>query len=156
MTFPDLLKAFTDAVEAGDGQRLAALFTDDGTYHDTFYGAFTGPQAIADMLENHFWRDAEAFRWEMRHPVSDGATGYAEWTFSYTSRMPETRGQRIVFEGMSRFTLEGDRFRAYDEVFDGGIALVQLGHPPERIARVLGRWAEQKKALPRVRPHLEP
>ena len=51
MSFPDLLARFTGAVEAGDGAALAALFTDDGVYHDTFYGAFQGREAIRDMLE---------------------------------------------------------------------------------------------------------
>ena len=62
MTFDAILSRFTAAVEAGDGTALGALFTQDGIYHDTFYGEFHGPSAIKDMLENHFWRDAEAFR----------------------------------------------------------------------------------------------
>ena len=46
--FPELLAQFTDAVAAGDGTALGALFTDDGTYTDTFYGAFTGRDAIRE------------------------------------------------------------------------------------------------------------
>ena len=106
------------------------------------------------MLENHFWRDAKDFRWRMRHPLSDGAHGYAEWTFSYTTTMPENAGTRVVFEGMSRFELRAGRIARYAEVFDGGIALSQLGFPPERIANVLKKWADQKRALPRATEHL--
>lgn len=54
MTFDAILSRFTAAVEAGDGTALGALFTQDGIYHDTFYGEFHGPSAIKDMLENHF------------------------------------------------------------------------------------------------------
>ncbi|MEL0091445.1 MAG: nuclear transport factor 2 family protein, partial [Rhodospirillales bacterium] len=61
MIFSDLLARFTAAVETGDGTELGKLFTLDGVYHDTFYGEFQGPAAIKNMLENHFWRDAEAF-----------------------------------------------------------------------------------------------
>ena len=142
MSFIDLLARFTAAVEAGDGQALAATFTKDGVYHDTFYGAFHGREAIADMLENHFWRDAEAFRWDMRDPAVTGNTGYTQWLFSYQSKLPGVEGKRIAFEGMSCFKLSGGLIRYYGEVFDQGIALAQTGFPPDRIAKRLTREAE--------------
>ena len=37
-----LLKEFCSAVERRDGKAFAGLFTDDGVYHDVFYGAFAG------------------------------------------------------------------------------------------------------------------
>jgi len=137
--FRDLLNRFTAAVEAGDGKGLAALFTEDGVYHDGFYGAFRGPEAIRRMLEEHFHRDGEGFRWEMNDPVSDGRVGYASYDFSYTSRLPESRGRTVRFSGMSCFRLEGGRIAHYDEVFDAGAALLQLGFAPERIAKFLAR-----------------
>lgn len=127
--FPGLLDRFTGAVEAGDGTALGARFTEDGTYVDTFYGAFTGRAAIRDMLENQFWRDAEAFSWHMRDPVCDGHQGYARWRFGYTSRLPESAGREVAFEGMSRFEFEDGLIRRYDEVFDAGMALTQLAMP---------------------------
>ena len=51
LTFPDLLTAFAAAVEANDGEGLASLFTEDGTYEDGFFGAHTGRPAIAVMLQ---------------------------------------------------------------------------------------------------------
>ena len=139
MPFLDLIAKFTDAVEAGDGAALAALFTDDGVYHDTFYGEFQGRAAIQDMLENHFWRDAQAFRWDMREPVEANGIGYTNWSFSYASRLPGVEGRRIVFEGMSRFRLSGALIERYDEVFDMGIALSQTAFAPERIAKIVGK-----------------
>ena len=47
LTFPDLLTAFAAAVEANDGEGLASLFTEDGTYEDDFFSAHTGRPAIA-------------------------------------------------------------------------------------------------------------
>ena len=155
MDFPALLKEFTAAVEAGDGKRLGALFPADGTYHDTFYGEFRGPAAIAEMLENRFWKDAQDFRWSMRHPVCDGKTGYAEWTFSYTSTMADSAGKRVIAEGMSRFALQDGKIQHYGEIFDGALALSQLGFPPERIAKLLRKWNEQRRALPQAAAHLK-
>lgn len=143
MTFTSLLDRFTAAVESGNGGRLGELFVTDGVYHDTFYGAFTGPAAIAEMLEERFWRDATAFRWDMLDPVHEGDRGYARWVFSYTSKLAEATGRRVVFEGMSKFELAGDRIRHYGEVFDIGIALTQTNFAPERVHRILQRAAEE-------------
>jgi len=139
--FQDVLVQFTAAVEAGDGVALGALFTSDGIYTDTFYGAFDGREAIRDMLENHFWRDADAFFWNMRDAVFDGRQGYARWRFGYTSRLPESDGRDVAFEGMGRFEIADGLIRRYDEVFDAGMALVQLGMPAGRIAKILARLA---------------
>ncbi len=141
--FRDFLVQFTAAVEAGDGAVLGALFTSDGIYNDTFYGAFVGREAIRDMLEDHFWRDADAFFWNMRDAVFDGHQGYARWRIGYTSRLPESDGRDVAFEGMSRFEIEDGLIRRYDEVFDSGIALFRLGMKGERIVKILGRFAER-------------
>ena len=66
MDFEALVKNFCAAVEAGDGGRLAELFSEDGSYHDTFYGEFQGREAIREMLEARFYGDAERFLWR-RH-----------------------------------------------------------------------------------------
>ena len=50
MDFKAILAEFCAAVEAGDGRRLAALFTPDGVYHDVFYGAFKGREKIAELM----------------------------------------------------------------------------------------------------------
>ncbi|MBM3487605.1 MAG: nuclear transport factor 2 family protein [Alphaproteobacteria bacterium] len=137
--FASLLARFTAAVEAADGAALAALFTEDGLYDDTFYGAFRGRAAIRAMLEDHFWRDGTAFRWDMRDPVSDGRTGYASWLFSYTARLAPFTGRRVVVAGMSRFALAGGLIIHYAEAFDAGQAFRQLGMAPDRLAVVLDR-----------------
>ena len=72
-----LLRAFCDAVEQHDGKAFAKLFTEDGVYHDVFYGAFKGHTKIAEMIDDVFYRTATDFRWDMHSPVSDGKTLYA-------------------------------------------------------------------------------
>lgn len=142
MDFPTLLKQFGAAVEAGDGTKLGALFTEDGVYHDTFYGEFKGRAAIKEMLEQRFHRDAERFLWDFADPVSDGTLGYARWAFSYTSKMPQNAGRRVAFEGMSRLALRGGLIRHYGEVFQGGVAFVQLGVDAARMEKVFKRWSD--------------
>jgi SnoaL-like domain len=154
MSFPALLTRFTAAVELGDGAALGRLFTPDGVYHDTFYGAFAGREAIARMLTEYFWRDAEAFKWDMAEPVSDGRIGYARWAFSYVSKMDDSRGRLAAFTGMSRFILAGELIVRYDEAFNAGLALAQLGMPPERIAKIMRRAAETALAAEPLAGHL--
>lgn len=155
MDFKILLAEFCAAVEAGDGARLAALFTEDGVYHDTFYGQFKGREAIQVMLEERFFGDAERFLWDMAHPVCEGRTGYASWTFSYTSTQPGSAGKRVVFQGMSRFDLKGGLIRHYGERFDTGMALEQLEFAPERLLKLFRRWNGNLRLQPDLRRHFE-
>jgi len=63
-----MLRAFCDAVEKHDGTAFAALFTEDGVYHDVFYGAFAGRAKIAGMIDDWFYRTATDFRWTCTKP----------------------------------------------------------------------------------------
>lgn len=159
-SFADLLAAFTAAIVANDGAGLGALFTEDGVYADEFFGAYRGRDAIAAMLRR-FHDTGRDYRWDFFDPVSarsigDGATGYARFRFSYRSRLSESDGRPVVFEGISQFRLAGDGLIAhYGEAFDRGVALVQLGFPAERIRRVVEKAAAAQNATPEARAHLE-
>lgn len=154
MDFDHLLTAFTAAVEAADGTRLASLFTPDGVYHDTFYGEFTGRAAIRDMLEQRFWGDARAFKWNAYDGVCNGSLGYCAWNFSYTSTQGDGAGKRVAVEGMSRFRLRDGLIAHYGEKFDSGMALVQLDFAPERLVKLLRRWNAEVHRKPALQPHL--
>ncbi|HEX5321968.1 MAG TPA: nuclear transport factor 2 family protein [Stellaceae bacterium] len=138
--FPALLDTFAAAVVANDGAALGALFTEDGTYHDEFFGAFTGRKAIAAMLQR-FHDTGRNYRWDWQEPLSDGKTGYARFHFSYVSRVPGSEGKPVTFPGISRFLFRDGLIAHYAEAFDRGVAMVQLGFPPERIKRVLDKAA---------------
>lgn len=144
--FTDLLAAFAAAVVANDGAGLAALFAPDGVYHDEFFGAHRGRDAIVQMLQR-FHDTGRDYRWEWTDPVCDGRTGYAAFRFGYLSSLPECDGRPVVFDGISRFHLTPDGLIArYSEAFDRGVALVQLGFPAERIRRVLERAAASRNS----------
>jgi len=144
-SFVELLRCFTAAVEAGDVEAFADLFTDDGVYDDVFYGVFEGRAALREMMAGHFHGNARDFRWEMHEPVISGSVGYAHYTFSYTSTMKHSAGKRVVFSGCSQFKLREGKIAAYREWAFGLAGLSQLGAPPELIARQAVRESERIK-----------
>ncbi|HSH99232.1 MAG TPA: nuclear transport factor 2 family protein [Reyranella sp.] len=148
-----LLKAFTSAVEHRNGKAFAELFTEDGVYHDVFYGAFKGREKIAEMIDDWFHRTARDFRWEMFRPVSDGTMLYAYYTFSYVSTLPEAEGRRVGFDGVSIMRLKDGRIAEYREVANAAIGLLDIGFAPERVAKILNREAAHIKARPEWARH---
>lgn len=152
-SFPDLLAAFTAAIVANDGTGLGELFTPDGIYADEFFGAHQGRAAIAAMLQR-FHDTGRDYRWDFIDPVSDGATGYARFRFSYRSLLPESEGRPVMFEGISHFRVAGALIAHYSEAFDRGVALVQLGFAAERIRRVVEKAAAAQNQSPEARAHL--
>jgi hypothetical protein len=153
MTFDTLLARFVEAVAAHDSQGLAALFTPDGRYDDGFFGAHDGRDAIAAMLDR-FYVGGEDFFWQFLEPARSGAIGYARYCFSYRSREPESAGATIVFEGMARFRLHDGLIEEYTEIFDRGVAFVQLGYETPRVRRLLDRYAGAMREGPLARGHL--
>lgn len=111
----------------------------DGAYDDGFYGEFRGREAIREMIEQYFYRDARELVWNLEDVVSDGRVGYARYDFSYVSKLPGATGKRVGFAGMSRCRLKDGLIERYDEAFDRGPVLVQLGFAPELIAKSLAR-----------------
>ena len=144
--FAELLGRFTDAVQAGDTGAFMALFTEDGVYDDVFYGEFRGRERLAEMLRDHFHGHARDFRWEMHDPVCDGRIGYANYTFSYTSKMKHSAGRRVVFTGCARFVLRDGRIESYREWAFGTAGIAQLGAPAAVIARQSSREAARIRA----------
>lgn len=154
MTPTDLLSRFTKAVEAGDGAAFAALFTPDGVYHDVFYGEFRGRDRIRAMLTDWFHRDARDFRWDMHDPVCDGATLYARYVFSFTSKLKGAEGKRAVFEGVSIMTLRDGLIAGYHEVANTAPGLVDLGFPADRLARRFAKEGADLKSRPEAMRHV--
>ena len=153
MDLAALLTQFSAAVEANDGPGLARLFTEDGVYDDYFFGpSKPGAAAIADMLA-HFYEGGKNFKWEFVDPVVSGSLGYASYRFSYDSTLPDARGARVMFDGISRFELESGKIKRYSEVFDRGMALAQLDFAPERLKKVALKYAGALKARPEAVKH---
>src|ERR1700704_4390596 len=154
MNMPVMLRAFCDAVERRNGAAFAALFTEDGVYHDVFYGAFAGRAKIAGMIDDWFYRTAADFRWDMHAPVSDGETLYARYTFSYRSTLPEAKGSRAMFEGVAIMKLRDGKIAEYHEVANTAPGFVDMNFAPERIARIHAKQGSALKARPEMARHL--
>ena len=152
--FRRLLGRFTAAGCANDCAGFAALFTEDATYDDNFFGLHRGRAEIAAMLQR-FHDTGENYRWEFAEPVFDGALGYAWFRFSFASKMPGCEGKPVLIRGISCFRIENGLIAEYREVFDTGIALAQLGFPGERIKRVLDKEAAAQNGSAAARAHLE-
>ena len=154
MNTQELLRAFCDAVERRNGKAFAALFSEDGVYHDVFYGAFTGHTEIAKMIDEVFYRTATDFRWDMHSPLSDGNLLYARYTFSYRSTLPEAKGARVMFEGVAMMKLRDGKIASYHEVANTAPAFVDMNFAPERIAKIFARQGAALRARPEMQRHL--
>lgn len=157
MTPETLLKTFTDAVERHDGKSLAALFTEDGVYHDAFYGAFVGRERIAALIDEWFHRDARAFRWDMHEPITDGRTLYARYVFSYVSTMPGAPAdERVTFEGVAIMRLREGMITEYREVANTGPAFTRMRFAPERVYKILQRQEAELRGRDETARHVAP
>ncbi len=94
MSTEKLLRAFCDAVEAHNGKAFAELFTEDGVYHDVFYGAFAGRAKIAEMIDDVFYRTATDFRWDMlrRSATAKRSMRITPSAIARRCRKPRARG----------------------------------------------------------------
>jgi ketosteroid isomerase-like protein len=154
MNISSMLRLFCDAVEQRNGAAFADLFTEDGIYHDAFYGAFKGRAKIAELIEDWFYRTATDFRWDMHAPVSDGEMLYARYTFSYRSMLPEANGARAMFEGVAIMKLRDGRILEYHEVANTATAFTDMNFAPERMAKIAARQSTVLKARPEMKRHL--
>lgn len=153
-TFSTLLRKFTAAAEAGDGAAFAACFTENGAYHDVFYGTFRGREKISELLTRFFHRDGADFRWDMIDPIAASGRGYARYLFSYRSLLPGREGRRVLFEGVAHCRLEGGLISDYAEVANAAAGLSLLGFDAARLARFTARQAAELTARPESARHL--
>jgi ketosteroid isomerase-like protein len=152
--FAALLDQFTLSAESGDGARFASHFSEDAIYYDYIYGAHKGRADIAHMMQDLFHRDAADYRWEMFDPVFDGEKGYAWSLSSFTSKIPQFAGKRVVIDGMSRFIIRDGLIAEYRESVNGGVAMAQLGVEPDRMTKVFTRWTGWLRERPETVEYL--
>ena len=155
MQIKEMLKKFTDAVEKHEGASLAKLFTETGVYHDAFYGEFKGRARVAELIDVWFYKTATNFKWDMLEPVFDGRTLYVRYLFSYNSILPEAKGARVMFEGVSIMKLnKNGLIEEYREVADTAPALLGLNFLPERVAKIKLKHGAELRGRAESKGHL--
>ena len=60
--------------------------------------------------------------------------------FTFTSKIPEYYGKKVVISGISFFRLKFNSIVEYSEAVNGGIAMVQLGVKPEKMEKAFLKW----------------
>ena len=154
MGFGVLIRKMSQAACEGDGAGVAACFTEDGVYHDVFYGSFDGRGRIAEMINDYFHRDACNFRWDMHDPVSDGETGYCRYVFSYESKIDDAKGTRTMFEGVAIAALQDGLVVSYTEVANAAPGLRRMGFGADRLARFAEKQGAELAARTEAVGHL--
>jgi ketosteroid isomerase-like protein len=153
VTPQEIVKTFGEAIAAVDGNAVAALFTEDGVYHDLVYGPQVGHAAIRDLFRrvNEGGKD---YRADMEDVVASDRQAYARYRFSFTTRTGPYAGRRVAIEGVGHFAFKDGLIGHYQETANQGLTLVQLGMEPEKIERVLKRWTIELLSEPELQRHL--
>jgi hypothetical protein len=136
-----LLERMTQAICRGDAEAAAACFSEDGVYHDGFYGEFRGRVAIAEMARRHFHANAADFSWTLSDVMGEEGRGYASYEFSYVSKMPGSEGRRAGFRGICKLRLKDGLLERYEEIFERAQVLARLGFPDARILKSVHKWS---------------
>ena len=150
-----MLRAFCDAVEQRNGAAFAELFTEDGVYHDVFYGAFTGRAKIAGMIDDWFYRTATDFRWDMHDAGQRRRDALRALHVQLSLMLPEAKGARAMFEGVAIMKLRDGKIAEYHEVANTATGFVDMNFAPERIAKIFARQGAALKARPEMKRHLD-
>ncbi|MBU2532240.1 MAG: nuclear transport factor 2 family protein [Alphaproteobacteria bacterium] len=154
MSFERRIKQMVSAVENADAQGVGACFTPDGVYHDVFYGDFEGRANIADMIANHFLRDASDFRWDIHDAIEQDGIGYARYVFSYLPAGEATSHGRAIFEGVAICRMKDGLIADYREVANAAVGLHCIGFPPERLAKFIARQRAELERRPEAARHI--
>lgn len=152
MVFAELIGKMTAAAVAGNGREVADCFTDDGIYHDVFYGAFIGDE-IVGLIENYFHRDATNFRWDLFDAIEQDNVGYCHYIFSYDSKLASAAGQRAGFEGIIHCQIQHGKIQQYREVATAVTGLHMLGFGAEKLEKFVARETAELTGNPKAAGH---
>ena len=151
MTPPALSIAhrFTEAFNARDIERIVELFTPDATYHDLFYGAWTGQVGLRALFAR-MYAEGSRHEWTMTAVAVGPRYTFGEWDFALTvsAAVPSGAGRTLRFAGVSVFETRDGRCHTYREHFDRAAALLGVGISPGAVARIVRRRPSVRVTLP--------
>jgi steroid delta-isomerase-like uncharacterized protein len=130
-----LLTEWLAAFNAGDPDRLLALYTDDALWEEVAIGLEAqGQEQIRAHLERLFTA-APDITYEPMDAFVAGDHAVVEWVVTGTYQadfpgLPPAAGQPFTFRGASVFELADGEIRRYTEYWDAYTFLAQLGALP--------------------------
>jgi steroid delta-isomerase-like uncharacterized protein len=131
---PRVVRQWADAWNNGSPERMAALFTDDGTYEDhAFQVAFHGKDGVAQWVSITTGAIDETHV-EVTRAFRGGDRIAVEWTFSGKNTagglagLPPT-GKSFSVPAVSIFEMEGNEIRRVDDYYNLADLLRQVGLP---------------------------
>jgi limonene-1,2-epoxide hydrolase len=140
---------FTEAFNARDVERVVDLFTPDATYHDLFYGAWTGHAGLRALFAR-MYAEGSRHEWTMTAVAVAPRCTLGEWDFALTVSdvVPGGAGRVLRFAGASVFETRDGRCHTYREHFDRAAALLGVGISPAAVARIVRRRPSVRVTLP--------
>jgi ketosteroid isomerase-like protein len=111
----DHIRAYYDALNTGDPERVAAHFTDDAVHYYTRMGPHEGARTIGEHTR---WavENLEG-RWTCEHGIEQGDEACIEWTMTW--RDPET-GEARLDRGTEWFRFRDDLISEVRAYFHSG------------------------------------
>jgi len=140
---------FTEAFNARDVERVVDLFTPDATYHDLFYGAWTGHAGLRALFAR-MYAEGSRHEWTMTAVAVAPSCTLGEWDFALTvsDAVTSGAGRTLRFAGVSVFETRDGRCHTYREHFDRAAALLGVGISPAAVARIVRRRPSVHVTLP--------
>jgi steroid delta-isomerase-like uncharacterized protein len=132
---PPLLEEWLAAFNAGDPDRLLALYAEDALWEELAIGlAARGPEQIRAHLDALFTA-APDIAYEVTDVLVTDDRAVLEWVVTGTYAadfpgLPPGAGQPFTFRGVSVFELADGQIHRYTEYWDAVTFLVQLGALP--------------------------
>jgi ketosteroid isomerase-like protein len=107
----DHVRAYYDALNTGDAEKVASFFTDDAVHYYTRMGPHEGARTIGE--HTHWAVENIEGRWFLENGIDDGEQAVIEWTMTW--RDPRS-GERRLDRGSEWFRFRDGRIcevRAY-------------------------------------------
>ena len=111
----DHVRGYSEALNTGDPDKVAAFFTEDATHYYTRLGPHEGARAIAENAK--LGVEQLDGQWHMYNGIEEGDQAVIEWAMTW--RDPET-GERRLDRGTEWFLFRDGLIAEVRAYFHGG------------------------------------
>jgi limonene-1,2-epoxide hydrolase len=142
--------SFAAAFNARGVEDVIDVFTPDVTYHDLFYGTFSGHAGLRELF-GRMYAEGSHHQWTMCAVAVSECRTIGEWCFEFTlsDQVPHGAGRTLSFDGVSVFETRQGRCHTYREYFDRAAALFAVGISPDSVGRIVRSRPSVQVTLPK-------